>query len=536
MVEMKAQMDEEEAKRLRKEEKRRLKKEQKRKMEEMEEKEEKRDKKEKKKKRKNEEASNEVGEKKAKNESESNDVDECIFKKKFYKATKHTKSLDEERIKAFYEEHNIQIHDSLQKKKQLKPILRFEDANLDERSLNCCSKFKTPTPIQSISWPWIASGRDVIGIAETGSGKTLAFSVPALTHMLYRKENPIKGLKGLPMMLVLAPTRELAMQSQEVLEEAGKSCGITSVCLYGGVSKFEQRKGLKAKASVIVATPGRLLDLMEEGVCDLSGISYLVLDEADRMLDQGFERAIRAIIAKTHKDRQTCLFSATWPEAIRTLAADFLKDPVRLTIGSEDLAAGKKVTQIVEVVDERGREFKLHNLLRKYHDGRNKILVFVLYKKEAERILHFLSGKSWNATGIHGDKSQEARIQALNDFKSGKIPILVATDVAARGLDIPNVEYVINHSFPLTIEDYVHRIGRTGRAGKSGTAHTFFHAGDKLRAGELVNVLKESSQKVPEEMYQFDLNVKRKEHKLYGSFGPKNYGEPMKKATKIKFD
>lgn len=276
---------------------------------------------------------------------------------------------------------------------------------------------------------------------------------------------------------------------------------------------------------------------MNEGCCDLSQVSYLVLDEADRMLDQGFERDVRAIIAATHPQRQTCLFSATWPESIRALAHEFLKSPIRVTVGSEDLAAGTRITQIVEVVEDQVREGRLKKLLEKYHSSRkNRVLIFVLYKKEAARIESNLQRQGWKATSIHGDKSQDMRTKALEQFKSAEIPLLVATDVAARGLDIPNVDHVINYSFPLTIEDYVHRIGRTGRAGREGTSHTFFQPVDKARAGELVNVLKEANQVVPEEMNQFDLNVKRKEHKLYGNFGPKEHLGPMKKATKITFD
>merc|ERR1712136_504279 len=188
-------------------------------------------------------------------------------------------------------------------------------------------------------------------------------------------------------------------------------------------------------------------------------------------------------------------------------------------------------------IDDRAREPKLNKLLKEYHSSRkNRLLIFVLYKKEAARLESSLQRAGWNCTSIHGDKSQEARTQAVESFKSGKIPLLVATDVAARGLDIPGVDYAINYSFPLTIEDYVHRIGRTGRAGRAGTAHTFFQPCDKARAGELVNVLREAGQTVPEEMMQFDLSVKRKAHKLYGDFGPKDYGLPMKEATRIVFD
>merc|ERR1719384_2701937 len=338
-------------------------------------------------------------------------------------------------------------------------------------------------------------------------------------------------------MLIIAPTRELAMQSQEVLEAAGKECGIASVCVYGGVSKWGQKQALSQGVEVVVATPGRLIDLMQEGIISLAQVSYLVLDEADRMLDQGFERDIRQIVGETHKGRQTALFSATWPDSVRELAHSFLNRPIKVTIGSEDLAAGTRITQIVEVVEDRAREGLLLKLLNKYHSSRkNRVLIFVLYKKEAARVEMNLKRSGWKVCSIHGDKSQEARTQAVEQFKSGEVPLLVATDVAARGLDIPGVDFVINYSFPLTIEDYVHRIGRTGRAGREGTAHTFFQQCDKLRAGELVKVLKDANQEVPAAMNDFDLSIKRKEHKLYGNFGPKDFGQPMKKATKITFD
>uniref|UniRef100_A0A0K2TZX0 RNA helicase n=1 Tax=Lepeophtheirus salmonis TaxID=72036 RepID=A0A0K2TZX0_LEPSM len=458
-----------------------------------------------------------------------------IFKKCFYDGKGDSK-LSSSEIKDYFKKHSIHVYG--QGSESIVPVLSFDDmSSLGKKCLKCCKSFKAPTPIQSMTWPVVASGRDVIGIAETGSGKTLAFSVPALAHISERKQRPVKGVNSMPIMLIVAPTRELAMQSQVVLESAGKEIGFKSLCVYGGVNKYAQRQSLKSGVEILVATPGRLLDLAEEGCVDLSGVSYVVLDEADRMLDQGFEQDIRRILGQTHKERQTCLFSATWPDSIRKLAHEFLKSPIKVTIGSEDLAAGKTVTQIVEVVDERSRDGKIKGLLNKYHKKKNRILIFVLYKREADRLWNSLKHE-WNCTTIHGDKSQDARIQAVENFKSGKIPILIATDVAARGLDIPDVEYVLNYSFPLTIEDYVHRIGRTGRAGKSGIAHTFFHLGDKARAGELVNVLKESNQDVPPEMYKFDLSVKRKEHKLYGSFGPKDYDEELanKKATRIVFD
>jgi len=456
------------------------------------------------------------------------------FKKKFYSMCPETEAMSKAEVKAYHSEHSITLYGKGRKK--FKPLRTFGELGFSKSIMKITAGFKVPTPIQAQCWPILGSGRDIIGIAETGSGKTLAFSIPGLAHLQHRLSTE-KTVPGRPMMLIISPTRELAMQSQVVLEEAGKSCKVRSICVYGGVPKWEQKQQLSRGVEVVVATPGRLIDLMGEGACDLSQVSYLVLDEADRMLDQGFERDIRQIIGETHQARQTALFSATWPDSVRELAHSFLSRPIKVTIGSDDLAAGTRITQIVEVLEDRAREQRLQQLLKKYHaDRKNRILIFALYKKEAARLEGNLSRSGWKVTSIHGDKSQDGRTKAVEEFKSGSIPLLVATDVAARGLDIPGVDYVINYSFPLTIEDYVHRIGRTGRAGREGTAHTFFQQCDKLRAGELVKVLNDAGQNVPKAMMDFDLNIKRKEHKLYGNFGPKDYGQPMKKASKITFD
>jgi len=464
------------------------------------------------------------------------DDESLPFKKCFYSMTEATLSMDKETVKAYRKEHNIVLYGK--GRKHFKPLLTFPELGFSKNIMKICEKFDKPTPIQAQCWPILGSGRDVIGIAETGSGKTLAFTIPALAHIKSRnKSEKQRERRNSPIMLIVAPTRELAMQSQEVLEEASKFLKINSVCIYGGVPKHSQRSALQQGVDVVVATPGRLIDLMEEGCCHLEQVSYLVLDEADRMLDQGFERDIRKIISKTHPQRQNALFSATWPDSVRKMAHEFLKNPIKVTIGSDDLAAGTRIEQIVEVIEDRSREYRLKELLKKHHASRkNRVLIFVLYKKEAARIETNLQNSGWKCTSIHGDKNQTARSLSMEQFKSGQVPLLVATDVAARGLDIPDVDCVINYSFPLTIEDYVHRIGRTGRAGKSGMAHTFFQACDKARAGELVKVLKDANQKVPDEMLSFDLNIKKKEHKLYGSFGPKDYGLPMKKASKIVFD
>lgn len=417
----------------------------------------------------------------------------------------------------------------------LRPVLTFEQTGLPANMLHATRDFVQPSPIQSQCWPIVLSGRDMIGIAATGSGKTLAFGLPMLRHIVAQRDGGVVQGKG-PYALVMAPTRELALQIAAVLEEAGSQCGVSCCCVYGGVPKGPQVSSLRAGVDIVVGTPGRLEDLMQDGACKLHNVTYLVLDEADRMLDLGFEPHIRAISGKIRADRQTLMFSATWPTAVQQLAQNYLCSPVKVTIGSQDLAASHSVTQIVEVVEQQARDDRLLALLNKYHSSRsNRIIIFVLYKKEAPRVESLLKRKGWKAAAIHGDISQAQRTGAVESFKAGTCPLLIATDVAARGLDIPDVEVVINYSFPLTIEDYVHRIGRTGRAGKTGTAVTFFVGNnDKPRAGELINVLREAKQSVPEELLQFGTTVKKKEHKLYGAHFKDL--DLSKKATKVTFD
>ncbi|ERN15557.1 DEAD-box ATP-dependent RNA helicase 5 [Amborella trichopoda] len=412
----------------------------------------------------------------------------------------------------------------------------FEEAKLPDTVMECCKGFSKPSPIQSHSWPFLLDGRDFIGIAATGSGKTLAFGVPALMHIL-QKENRKHSKRSLPLCLVLSPTRELAQQIADVLSDAGKPCDIKCVCLYGGTSKGPQISSLKSGVEIVIGTPGRLKDLMEAGLCCLEEVSFVVLDEADRMLDMGFEPEVRSILSQTCRSRQTVMFSATWPLAVHQLAQEFMDpSPVKVVVGSEDLAANHDVMQIVEVLDERSRDTRLISLLDKYHQSqRNKVLVFVLYKKEAVRVETMLQRRGWKVVSVHGDKAQQDRTKSLSLFKEGKCPLMIATDVASRGLDIPSVEVVINYSFPLTTEDYVHRIGRTGRAGKKGVAHTFFTQENKGLAGELVNVLREAGQVVPEALLKFGTHVKKKESKLYGAHF-KEIGKDALKSTKITFN
>lgn len=331
----------------------------------------------------------------------------------------------------------------------LRPITKFSYLPVtDSAQLAPFQTFKAPTPIQAAAWPFLFTGRDVIGVAETGSGKTMAFAVPCVRAILSLPKNQRNtGARA----VIVSPTRELAMQSYEQIMILAKASGLQAVCVYGGVPKDEQRKKLKT-ADIVIATPGRLNDLINEGYADLSKATYVVLDEADRMLDKGFEEEIRKIINTTPSlgKRQTLMFTATWPESVRALAATFMTNPVKIAIGDNptgDLRANTRIVQKVEVVDPRNKEYRLLQLLKEYQSGAQKddrILVFCLYKKEATRVELFIRSKGLRVVGIHGDLSQEQRTRSLEAFKQGNTPILVATDVAARGLDIPAVKLVIN--------------------------------------------------------------------------------------------
>ncbi|KAL8741071.1 MAG: hypothetical protein Q9190_006288, partial [Brigantiaea leucoxantha] len=383
----------------------------------------------------------------------------------------------------------------------LRPITKFAYLPASCQSA-AFSTFDSPTPIQAAAWPFLLSGRDVIGVAETGSGKTLAFGIPCVRSIASSQipQNPSKSpLRA----AIISPTRELALQIHAQLESLATPAGLSTACVYGGIPKDTQRLALKT-AHILIATPGRLNDLIDEGVADLSLVKYLVLDEADRMLDTGFEDAVRAIISATPSSppaggRQTLMFTATWPPSVRSLASTFMHNPVHISIGENNadgnLRANTRIEQRVEILDPRSKNTRLLQLLkqqqRHHHQHsdnqpssaqtpQTRILIFCLYKKEASRLTSFLSShQPLPVASIHGDLSQSLRLSALQGFKSGTVPLLVATDVAARGLDIPSVKLVINYTFPLTVEDYVHRIGRTGRAGESGVAVTFFTEAEK---------------------------------------------------------
>ncbi|KAJ9384611.1 hypothetical protein DTO063F5_4681 [Paecilomyces variotii] len=479
----------------------------------------------------------------AKKKKETSDENEnAPSKRNPYVQSAALSALPQSEIDQFLSSNSIKITDSeaesSPERQSLRPLISFDHLPTCEGDLYQALKgFSAPTPIQSVTWPFLFAGRDVIGVAETGSGKTMAFGLPCIKNIVDSK----KGGKGArPRAVIITPTRELAMQIHDQLLKLSGKAHVEITCIFGGVRKDEQRSALK-KASVVVATPGRLKDLQDEGAVDLGRVKYLVLDEADRMLDKGFEQDIKDIISLMPvSKRQTVMFTATWPPSVRNLAATFTKSPVTVTIGGEpsaDPRANTRIKQVVEVLDPRDKENRLLQLLNQHGGGKgsaNKTLVFCLYKKEAMRIERFIRSRGFTVAGIHGDLSQQERFKSLEAFKTGSVNILVATDVAARGLDIPAVKLVLNVTFPLTVEDYVHRIGRTGRAGAEGHAITLFTENDKALSGALINVLKAANQHVPDELLKFGTTVKKKQHDAYGAFFKDV--DTGKTATKITFD
>lgn len=308
------------------------------------------------------------------------------------------------------------------------------------------------------------SGRDLVGIAATGSGKTLSFILPAIIHI--RAQPYLQPGDG-PICLVLSPTRELANQTQEECSRFGNASGIRNTCLYGGVSKRNQIYELRRGAEIVIATPGRLLDLLEAGVTNLRRVTYLVMDEADRMLDMGFEPQIRKIVSQIRPDRQTLMWSATWPKEVQALARDFLQNPIQVNVGSLDLKVTDHVKQVIKCVTEDQKLQETMNILRSI-DSTSRVIIFTQSKRGADNLTRTLRQGGINALAIHGDKEQRERDYVLNEFKTGRVTVMVATDVASRGLDVKDIRLVLNYDFPSSVEDYIHRVGRAGRKTADG--------------------------------------------------------------------
>jgi len=353
--------------------------------------------------------------------------------------------------------------------------MRFEELNLAPQilqALNQCG-YDKPTPIQAQTIPALLEGLDVIGSAQTGTGKTAAFVLPALHRIAAQPNAPIgkHRMSSVPRVLVLAPTRELA---QQVAEQAVRYCQglrVRTVCLYGGAPYPVQNRALQRGVDLLVATPGRLIDHVERGRVDLSQLQVLVLDEADRMLDMGFIDDVERVCALTPATRQTVLFSATFDGAMGRLAAKLTRDPVRVAIEGEK-SSPLAIEQRVHFADDRSHKYRLlGHLLADTAMGQS--IVFIATKRDAEALAVKLQGEGHAAAALHGDMNQYERNRTLASMRRGGVRTLVATDVAARGLDVPGISHVINFDLPRQAEDYVHRIGRTGRAGASGVAVSF---------------------------------------------------------------
>ena len=324
-----------------------------------------------------------------------------------------------------------------------------------------------PTPIQARAIPLIAEGKDLLGIAETGSGKTAAFALPILQRLSLKS---LPRTPGAPHALILAPTRELASQICERICGYGRGLSLRAAVIFGGVNQHHQVKALKAGVDILVATPGRLLDLCHQRHIRLDKVSILVLDEADRMLDMGFIHDVRKIVSLCRGERQTLLFSATMPPQIAKLAHDILDSPARVDIAPPKIAVDR-IDERVFFVGTKEKRALLENLL--VDCDTDRVLVFTRTKRGADRVCRNLVQAGIAAVALHGNKAQNARVRALNAFRSGHVRILVATDIAARGIDVPNISHVVNYDLPNEPESYVHRVGRTARAGAGGAALAF---------------------------------------------------------------
>ncbi|XP_044047120.1 probable ATP-dependent RNA helicase DDX17 isoform X2 [Siniperca chuatsi] len=420
------------------------------------------------------------------------------FEKNFYTEHPEVQHMSQYEMEEFLRKKEITIRGS----GCPRAITAFHQAQFPQYVMDVLMQqnFKEPTAIQSQGFPVALSGRDLVGIAQTGSGKTLAYLLPSIVHINHQ---PYLERGDGPICLVLAPTRELAQQVQHVAYDYGKSSRIKSTCVYGGAPKGPQIRDLERGVEICIATPGRLIDFLEAGKTNLRRCTYLVLDEADRMLDMGFEPQIRKIVEQIRPDRQTLMWSATWPKDVRQLAEDFLRDYVQINVGALELSANHNILQIVDVCMETEKDHKLFQLMEEIMaEKENKTIIFVETKKRCDDLTRRMRRDGWPAMCIHGDKSQPERDWVLAEFRSGKAPILIATDVASRGLDVEDVKFVINYDYPSSSEDYVHRIGRTARSTNKGTAYTFFTPGNLRQARDLVRVLAEARQAINPKLLQ----------------------------------
>lgn len=428
-------------------------------------------------------------------------------KKNFYTEKKIIANMDPLEVAEIRKNKNSITVQDLSKEQNQKipnPVLSFEDAfdpfpEILETIRD--NKFTEPSPIQCQAWPVLLSGSDCIGIAQTGTGKTLAFLLPAFIHI---DQQPVeRNARGGPSCLVLSPTRELAQQIEMEVKKFHYR-GIRSVCIYGGGDRNSQISQIKKGVEIVIGTPGRLNDLLMNNFFSVKSVTYLVLDEADRMLDMGFEPEIKKILLDIRPDRQTVMTSATWPSDVQRMADKYLRNPIRVNVGSLDLQACHSVTQLIEFINTEDKQERVIQFITSM-DKDDKLLIFVGRKITADDISSNFAMREDLDIGIqciHGDRDQSDREQALEDMKTGRARVLIATDVASRGLDIKDLTHVLNYDFPRHIEDYVHRIGRTGRAGRSGCALTFVTREDWMHVGKLIPIMEEAGQDIPDELVE----------------------------------
>ncbi|XP_012540586.1 ATP-dependent RNA helicase DDX42 [Monomorium pharaonis] len=417
------------------------------------------------------------------------------FEKNFYNVHEEIASLNKQQIDDLKKTLGIKVSGP----SPPNPVTSFGHFGFDDPLIKSIRKneYTQPTPIQAQAVPAALSGRDIIGIAKTGSGKTAAFIWPMLVHIMDQRE--LKAGDG-PIGLILAPTRELSQQIYHEAKKFGKVYNIQVCCCYGGGSKWEQSKALESGAEIVVATPGRMIDLVKMKATNLTRVTFLVLDEADRMFDMGFEPQVRSICNHVRPDRQTLLFSATFKKKVEKLARDILTDPIRIVQGDVG-EANTDVTQHVIMFHNNpsGKwNWLLQNLVEFLSAG--SLLIFVTKKLNAEELANNLKLKEFDVLLLHGDMDQVERNKVITAFKKKDVSTLVATDVAARGLDIPHIKTVVNYDVARDIDTHTHRIGRTGRAGEKGTAFTLVTEKDKEFAGHLVRNLEGANQEVPKSL------------------------------------
>jgi len=425
------------------------------------------------------------------------------FIKDFYKDSElpHIKNMTKEDVDAFREKHRMLVFGN----GVPNPVATFDETTIEPMYLQNLKDMNIgdPTPIQQQGIPMALSGRDIIGVSKTGSGKTLAYTLPAIVHI--NAQPLLKPGEG-PIVLILAPTRELVMQIDQEINKFSRSSSYATIkhcAVYGGQKRERQLMQLRRQPEILVATPGRLIDFLESGDTNFRRCTYLVLDECDRMLDMGFQKDVEKIMSQIRPDRQTLLWSATWPKEIQDISSRYMNDAIRVQIGSVDLTANENISQNFKQLHQGDKMNEFVEDCKVICDRGRKCLAFANTKRECERLIHSLLRAGISADCIHGDKTQMQRDDTMNKFRNGYTRVLVATDVVARGIDIRDIRVVINYDMPTNIEDYVHRIGRTGRAGDTGVSLAYVTEQDLRGLGkDLQQLLTRSGQAVPEFIMQ----------------------------------